>query len=134
MDLWVVLYDHQLDLPAGEHLKQCDKVTFWTWKAMEIKNLEQNFEQVEKLSPSCRKVLGCYMYDYSEGKPMLASLMQKQCNLGLRWLRQGRIEGMIFLASCICDLGLESVEWTRRWIQEMGDCPIRVKLSKNSSN
>ena len=37
-----------------------------------------------------------------------------------KWLRQGRIEGMIFLASCICDLELEAVEWTRRWIAEVG--------------
>ena len=30
-------------------------------------------------------------------------------------------EGMIFLASCICDLKLEAVEWTRQWIQKVGD-------------
>jgi hypothetical protein len=41
--------------------------------------------------------------------------------LGLDWLRQGRIEGMIFLASCICDLELEAVEWTREWIAKIGD-------------
>lgn len=123
LDLWVVLYDRQLDLPVGEYLKQCDVVTFWTWQAKEIENLEQNFERAEKLSPSCRKVLGCYMYDYGEGKPMPVSLMEKQCQLGLQWLRQGRIEGMIFLCSCICDLGLEAVEWTREWIQEVGEKP-----------
>ena len=39
--------------------------------------------------------------------------MEKQCATGLRWLRGGRIEGTIFLASCICDLGLETVEWAR---------------------
>jgi hypothetical protein len=50
--------------------------------------------------------------------------MQKQCLLGLEWLRKGRIEGMIFLASCICDLNLEAVEWTRNWIREVGDGKI----------
>ena len=43
---------------------------------------------------------------------------------GLEWLRQGRIEGMVFLASCICDMGLETVEWTRQWIAEVGDTPL----------
>ena len=52
---------------------------------------------------------------------MPVSVMQKQCQLGLQWLQQGQIEGMIFLASCICDLGLEAVEWTRKWIQEVGE-------------
>jgi len=42
--------------------------------------------------------------------------MARQCELGLRWLHEGRIEGMIFLASCICDLKLETVEWARNWI------------------
>jgi hypothetical protein len=50
---------------------------------------------------------------------MPLELMQKQCEIGLRWLREGRIEGMIFLASCICDIELETVEWTRRWIAEV---------------
>jgi hypothetical protein len=51
-------------------------------------------------------------------------MLRHQCDLGLRWLQEGRIEGMIFLASCICDIGLEAVEWTRNWIGEIGDSPI----------
>ena len=125
LDLWVVLYNGQLNLPVGEYLKQCDVVTFWTWRSEEIKNLEQNFERAEKLSSSCRKVLGCYMYDYGDGKPMSVSLMEKQCELGLRWLQEGRVEGIIFLASCICDLELEAVEWTRQWIQEAAEESLR---------
>ena len=46
--------------------------------------------------------------------------MGKQCTLGLHWLREARIEAVIFLASCICDLGLETVEWTRDWIASVG--------------
>ena len=78
-------------------------------------------ERVERLAPSIRKVLGCYMWDYGENKPMPVSFMEKQCQLGQRWLDEGRINGMIFLASCICDYGLEAVEWTRAWIRKAGD-------------
>lgn len=120
LDLWVVLYEHQLDLPVGAHLEQCDVVTYWTWWAERLRDLERNFERAERLAPKCRKVLGCYMWDYGNGKPMPVDLMEHQCELGLKWLEEGRIEGMIFLASCICDLGLEAVEWTRQWIQEVG--------------
>jgi len=121
LDLWVVLYDHQLSYPVGDHLAQCDVVTFWTWHSEMLNALEENFERVERLAPSCRKVLGCYMWDYGNRKPMPISLMECQCQLGLQWLRDGRIDGMIFLASCICDLELETVEWTKRWIQKVGD-------------
>jgi hypothetical protein len=120
LDLWVVLYNHQLEHPVEEHLEVCDVVSFWIWTSENLESLERNFQRVEEIAPSCRKVLGCYMYDYGNGKPMPVDLMKHQCELGLQWLRHGRIEGMIFLASCICDLELETVEWTRQWINEVG--------------
>ncbi|MBI2441209.1 MAG: hypothetical protein HYV35_07560 [Lentisphaerae bacterium] len=124
LDLWVVLYDHQTRLPVRRHLELCDKVTFWTWKAEDLPRLEQNFALAEAVAPSCGKLLGCYMWDYGAKRPMPVNLMQKQCEQGLQWLQEGRIEGMIFLASCICDLGLETVEWTRQWVAQVGGRPL----------
>jgi len=124
LELWVVLYDHQLDMPVGEHLERCDKVSFWTWRAGDLDDLERNFARAEKLVPRCGKVLGCYMWDYGQKAPMPAERMERQCELGLKWLREGRIEGMIFLASCICDLDLEAVERAREWIASVGDEPL----------
>lgn len=119
LDLWVVLYDHQLGLPLEAHLAQCDVVTFWTWKAENIVHLEQNLARAEAMAQGKRIVLGCYMWDYGAGHAMPVEAMRHQVELGERWLREGRIAGMIFLASCACDLNLEAVEWTRRWIAEL---------------
>ena len=116
LDLWVVLYTHQLDLPVRDHLGQCDVATLWTWKAADLVNLEESFARFEDVSLGVRKVLGCYMWDYGIRQPMPLELFQHQYRLGTEWLRQGRIEGMIFLASCVCDLELETVEWLRREI------------------
>ncbi len=124
LDLWVVLYAKQLGLPIGEHLALCDKVTFWTWAPGELANLERNLTTVEKLAPAAGKLLGCYMWDYDAHRPMPLDAMKLQCELGLRWLRAGRIEGLIFLATCICDLDLAAVEWTRQWIAQVGDQPL----------
>ncbi len=121
LDLWVVLYDHQLDAPISAHLEYCDVVTFWTWEARNLTKFESDFEEMERLTPGKQRVLGCYMWNYGEREPMSTTAMARQCEKGLEWLRQGRIQGMIFLASCICDLELESVEWTRKWIREVGD-------------
>ena len=121
LDLWVGLYDHQLDAPVSAHLEHCDVVTFWTWEARNLTKLESNFEKMERLTPGKQRVLGCYMWNYGEREAMATTTMARQCEKGLEWLRQGRINGMIFLASCICDLELESVEWTRRWIREVGE-------------
>lgn len=125
LDLWVVLYNHQLNLPLHPYLSLCDKVTFWTWGAAQLKEHETLFNRFEQCVPdSRRRILGCYMWDYETKSPMPLQQMQTQCEHGLQWLKEGRIEGMIFLASCICDLDLSAVEWTRKWLEEVGDQSI----------
>lgn len=132
LDLWVVLYHHQLDQPVTEHLALCDVITFWTMPGRELVNLEGNFARLLKITRGKRRVLGCYMYNYGEKKPMDIGLMEHQCGLGLRWLKEGKTEGIIFLASCICDLKLEAVEWTRDWIARVGAEPVPDLLGKRS--
>jgi hypothetical protein len=119
--LWAVLYEHQLGRPLAPYLELLDLVSFWTWGSERLKELEANLERLEQEAPRCGRVLGCYLWDYGRKKPMPLNLMRHQCEVGLRWLRQGRIAGMIFLASCLCDLDLEAVEWTRNWIAQVGD-------------
>ena len=121
LSLWVTLYQTGLQHDLSAYLSKVDVITFWTWQAKDLEGLEEGFAKLERAAPKAKKVLGCYMWDYGDQKPMSLSSMQKQCQLGLEWLRRGRIEGMIFLASCICDLNLEAVEWTRNWIREVGD-------------
>jgi hypothetical protein len=121
LDLWVVLYTGEFGLPfLQEHLALCDVVTMWTWQAADLALLGGSFARFGKLVGERRKVLGLYLWDYGAGRPMSVDAMATQCELGLTWLKQGPIEGMIFLASCICDLGLEAVEWTRRWTRGVG--------------
>jgi len=83
-------------------------------------DMEKNLAKLEKLTPKNGRLLGCYMWDYGKRQPMPVELMKMQCEKGLKWLNEGLIEGMIFLASCVCDLELEAVEWTRQWISEVG--------------
>lgn len=121
LDLWVTLYTYQLEDQFRQHLRYCDYVTLWTWKAEDLGGLPANFEKARAIAPQSRIVLGCYMWDYGTHKPMPVDAMRHQAELGLKWLQAGQIHGMIFLASCICDLNLESVEWTREWIRKVGD-------------
>lgn len=119
LDLWVVLYKLQLDLPLAPYIEHCDVINYWTYRGKDLATLETDFEKLEQKFPKKRKTLGCYMYDYGSNQELPVSLMEKQCNLGLRWLKEGRIEGIVFLGSCICDLGLETVEWSRQWIRAL---------------
>ena len=121
LDLWVVVYDHQDLEHSHEHLAHCDVLSYWTWKGSDLGTLEESFGRFAASTAGKRRVLGCYMWDYGQGKPLEVEQMAHQCRLGLEWLKQGTIEGMILLASCICDLDLEVVEWTREWVSRVGE-------------
>ena len=121
LDLYVVLYTHQLDLPVGPLLEYCDKITLWTWKHQDLAGLDRDFRRLEQLAPKHGKLLGLYMWDFGNKGPMPVRWMKHQCELGLKWLREGRVEGLVFLANSVADLDLEAVEWSRRWIAEVGD-------------
>ena len=118
--LYVVVYDFQLGLSIQEHLKHCDKITFWTWTADKLQELDRNFARLEEIAPDTGKLLGCYLWDYGRKRPLSLEMMQQQCETGLQLLRAGRIEGMVFLGSNICDIELPTVEYTRKWIAEVG--------------
>jgi len=121
LPLVVVVYTGQISPRALQHLEQTDQITMWTWDPAHLKDLESNFERLEELAPGKPIYLGCYMYDFLHSRPLSMDLMKRQCQVGLGWLAEGRIEGMIFLATPLCDVGLEAVEWARGWIAEVGD-------------
>ena len=85
----------------------------------------RNLARLEKLAPNSRKMLGCYTAAYAKDRapqwtPLPVPTMQSQCEAGLRYLREGRIEGIIIYGT-ILDLGWDAVEWTRQWIRNVGD-------------
>jgi hypothetical protein len=125
LDLWVVLYDYQLDKRVGDYLDLCDVVSFWTWEAQNLGELASNFGRFEEVAARQRKVLGCYMWDYGNSAPMPMDSMRRQSEFALDMLQAGRIDGIIFLASCICDLDIDTVEWARGWIAEAGESALR---------
>jgi len=124
LDLWVVVYRHDLDAPITPYLERCDVVTLWTWEPAYLHDLDVNVARLEAMLPGKRKMLGCYLWDFFEEKALPIELLQHQCATGLRMMREGRIDGMIFCASCLCDMDLETVEWTRCWIAEVGAQPL----------
>jgi hypothetical protein len=120
-----VIYTHQISPRILPHVNQVDKVAMWTWRSEDVANLEANFEKLRRVVQRKPILLGCYLFDYGGNKQMTVDRMKRQCDLGLKWLREGRIEGMIFLASNVCDMGLPAVEWTRQWIKSVGRQPLK---------
>ena len=119
-----VIYTHQISPRILPHVSQVDKVAMWTWHSEDLTNLEVNFEKLRRLVYPKPILLGCYLFDYGGDKQMTVDRMKRQCELGLKWLQEGKIEGMIFLASNVCDMDLPAVEWTRQWIRSVGEQKI----------
>lgn len=121
LGLSIVLYSNQLHPAIKRHLDTVDVVYFWTWRARDLRNLESNFTTYRKIVPSKRTLLGIYMWDFGDKKPMPLDMMEHQCRLGLQWLNKGEIEGMIFHCTPLCDMNLEAVEWSKNWIARHAD-------------
>lgn len=124
LDLMMVLYSHQLDAPIAEHLSICNQASFWVWDSANLERLEELFSEFERVTPDQQRFLGCYVWDMEPRAPMPLDRFQRQCRMGLEWLRAGRIDGLIFVSSCEIDLGLETVEWLRGWIAGIGDLNV----------
>ncbi|OQA82391.1 MAG: hypothetical protein BWY31_03208 [Lentisphaerae bacterium ADurb.Bin242] len=121
LDLWLVWYDYQLDYPVEDYVDCCDVITHWTWNASELPRLEKNLAKARELAPGKRCFAGVYMWDYGAGKPMTVEEMRHQCGICCDWIRAGKLDGMIFCSNCIADLGLEAVEWAKKWIHEKAE-------------
>ena len=132
MDIWVTLYSHELladhprfigcDPPLSEFLHLFDMLTLWTWNSEELPQLDAALAALEAIAPkSGRKALGMYLWDFFNGRPVPLELMQHQCETGLKWLKEGRIHEMIFLANTVLDVGLPSAEFARKWIAQVGN-------------
>jgi hypothetical protein len=121
LPLAAVVYTEQIMPRALHHLKHVEWALLWTWRPADLKDLERNLAALEKLIPDKRILLGCYMFDFHNCRALPVELMKMQAERGLKWLKAGRIEGIIFLGTPVCDLGLEAVEWTRQWLASVGD-------------
>ncbi len=120
-DICVTLYTDDVGLPIDDYLELVDVITLWNMSPDAIRDLEENLRQCEEKAPRKRIMLGCYVVDYGRKRGMPVDLMKRQCEMGLKWLRQGRIQGIIFLGNTTLDMDFPAVEWTRKWISEVGD-------------
>lgn len=130
LDLWVVLYHEDVNNPTfpklAPYLELCDIIQLWSMSGKTIGEREETLAKVEHLVPGKRIALGGFMWDMREKKALPVSLMEQQCEFGLKCLHSGRIEAMIFGASWLCDRDIEAVRWTRQWIQKVGDQKLTI--------
>jgi len=117
----MVWYTYQLEFKVSDYIKLCDVITLWTWKGSDLVNLDSNLQKFVEKTPGKRRFVGCYMWNYGERKPLTMDQMKYQLDKYYQWLKKGDVEGIIFCSNCIADIGLKTVEYTKKWISEVGE-------------
>ena len=118
LNMWVTFYEYNLEqIPNVKMwLDEFDYITFWIWNGSNLSKIEQYYDEVFKLCPDKKIVAGMFMWNYGERRPMTVAEMELQADFYLRKIKEGKLDGIMIVGNPICDLGLESVEWTRNWI------------------
>ncbi len=119
--LTMVLYTHQLNPGIKQYFEYCDRVSLWTWWATDLSILEDNFRKYRELIPDKPTLLGIYMWDFGNQRPIPSERMKIQLDFAYEKLKTGAVEGLIFHCTPLCDLDIEAVHYSRQWIAEHGD-------------
>ena len=122
MDIYVTWYWKEDPYPGL--LDQVDGLSFWTWNSEHLIHLQERFERMEKMCRGKKILLGIYLYDFYNRRPVSNEMMELQCNYGLQLLEEGRIDGMIIEANSTMGAGLPSEYWLRDWLKEVKSIEI----------
>ncbi len=123
--LWIVVYGMSLDIPnLSEFLKHVDGVSFWVWNARDLPLMREQVARCNEMSAGKPMVLGNYLYDFGDGAPLTRDQMTMQLDVSAELVRAGECEGLCLLGSPVMDIGLESIAWTKEWIQQNGSMEV----------
>lgn len=121
LDMWCVIYNHDLDKNIGIYLNEFDGVIFWTWKESELSAFEENYRKFLSITQHKKRMLGCYLYNYGEAKETTIEMIDFQLNRYRRCIYDNEIEGIVFCSNTVIDLGLPAVGYAKEWIAKHGE-------------
>jgi len=121
LELWVVIYSMSLGIPnLSDYLEHVDGISFWVWRPADLAGMGDYVAQCHRLSGHKPLIVGLYLYDFDADRPLPSAIMESQIRTAHGLFESGECTGLCFLSSSILDIGLESVEVTRRWIASLG--------------
>ena len=118
VELRIVLYARQLKPTIVPALDYADTVLFWTWNGADISKLPENFHKYRELAPDKPTLLGIYMWDFGDRKPLDLGFMKDQLEIALAWWKSREINGLIFHCTPLVNKDLPAVEYCREWIAQ----------------
>ena len=124
MPVWVTAYIHGMDEVAQSVLDEIDGLVVWTWCSEELPLLPERLQQLEQRCPRHKKLLGIYLFDFTKRESVDMELMKFQCDFGLKMLKAGRVDGLVFEANSVMGVGLPTETYLREWIARTRDLEL----------
>ena len=118
VELRIVLYARQLKPSIVPALSYADTVLLWTWNGADIAKLTDNYRLYRSMMPDKPTLLGIYMWDFGDKKPLELGFMKQQLDQALKWWKEREINGLIFHCTPLVNKNLPAVEYCREWIAE----------------
>jgi len=117
LDLWIVVYTHQLaeDL-WGDWEDQVDVICLWVWKSSDLVDIDEHIARCRERFPRQRLVMGVYMRDYTLRAPVPLDLLEIELHSIARHLEAGVLDGYSILCTALIDQHPEQAEFIRDFI------------------
>ncbi|NUM56270.1 MAG: DUF1080 domain-containing protein [Candidatus Hydrogenedentes bacterium] len=123
--IWGVVYSMNLRDPMLDaYVRELDVINLWTWHARDLPQLAENVAYCAAQWPDKPIVVGLYLHDYGDGRPIPADLLQQSNETALSMARGKQIHGVVYLT---IDNEPEAVLRTAQWLREQAGGPQSEK-------
>ena len=118
LDLWIVVYTHELDKGYWDDwIDEVDVVSLWIWDSSNLPRTTEYVAQCRKRFPRQRINMGMYIRDYSRKAPVELAMLESELDAIRRLMKAGDVESYGILGACLIDQHPEQAELIRDYIR-----------------
>ena len=113
--------DAENDADLQKFIDPFDGIIMWTWKESDVPLIPEKYEHFKKLTPTQRRMFGCYLWNFGECKEATADAVRYQLDFYREKILAGEAEGVVFHTNTMADLDYEAYDAAIAWMEEHGD-------------
>lgn len=127
LDSWMVIYTYLFGINEEEdkefqpYMDVFDGVIMWTWKESDVPLIPEKYEIFKRLTPNNRRMFGCYLWNFGEGKEATGEAVKWQLDFYREKILSGEAEGVVLHTNTMADLDYEAYAAALEWMAEHGD-------------
>ncbi len=91
------------------------------WECYDATANPEKYEHFKKLTPTQRRLFGCYLWNFGECKEATGDAVRYQLDFYREKILAGEAEGVVFHTNTMADLDYEAYDATLEWMAEHGD-------------